>query len=29
MSGAGLMNIGIPVNFRGDFDSKLIRIRKE
>ncbi|MDA3926119.1 MAG: alpha-galactosidase [Kiritimatiellae bacterium] len=29
MSGAGLMNIGIPVNLRGDFDSKLIQIRKK
>ena len=29
MSGAGLMNIGVPVNLRGDFDSKLIRIRKK
>ncbi len=27
MSGAGLMNIGIPVPLRGDFDSKVIRIR--
>ena len=29
MSGSGLMNIGVPVRLRGDFDSKLIRIRKK
>ncbi|OGV62778.1 MAG: hypothetical protein A3K19_07580 [Lentisphaerae bacterium RIFOXYB12_FULL_65_16] len=27
MSGAGLMHIGIPVPLRGDFDSRVIRIR--
>jgi len=29
MSGAGLMNIGLSVKLRGDFDSELIRISKD
>ncbi|MFD2115300.1 alpha-galactosidase [Paenibacillus yanchengensis] len=29
MSGAGLMQIGIPLTLGGDFDSQLVRIREE